>query len=272
MKKGYVDIPEGQIHYRIDGRGEPLLLLHQTPMDSDDYIDIIPILAGSYRVVAWDMPGRGNSDDPPREYEIEDFARSVVSFLDALRIDRTHIAGHHDGAMIAVEVAAAYPERVDKLVLSGCAAWPQRMEQRRAGARQGSSWAQQMTADGQFLTKTWEIYNKVTLPDLSPQQVFKQFIIALRERNRPRYPELVPQYLNHIQQRMSLIKSPTLLMAGSNDFYYLDELESTKSLIPRCQTRVVEGVGQFPGVEKPEEFAQAILDFLKNPEEVTRTN
>jgi len=267
VKKGYIHTTEGQIHYRTEGNGEPLLLLHQTPMSSEDYIRIIPVLSPSYRVVAWDMPGRGNSDDPPGDYEIEDYARSVTALLDGLGIDRTHLAGHHDGALIAVEVAAAYPQRVGKLFLSGCPGWPQRKaEQRQSRSTQGPSWAQQITEDGQFLLRTWEIYIRMTIPELTPEQIFPQFLTALRERHRPRNPELVMNYLEKIQQRMSLIQSPTMLMSGSNDLFYLGELEKTKELIPNCQTRVVDGPGQFPGVEYPEAWAQAILEFLKSPD------
>ena len=76
MKRGYIDIPEGQIHYRTAGSGEPLLLLHRSPSSSEEFGDVIPILARDYWVVAMDTPGYGNSDDPPRVYEIADYARN----------------------------------------------------------------------------------------------------------------------------------------------------------------------------------------------------
>ncbi len=59
MKKAYADLPEGQIHYLTAGEGEPLVLLHQTPLSLDEYLDMIPSLAKSNKVIAMDSPGYG---------------------------------------------------------------------------------------------------------------------------------------------------------------------------------------------------------------------
>jgi pimeloyl-ACP methyl ester carboxylesterase len=63
---------------------------------------------------------------------------------------------------------------------------------------------------------------------------------------------------------MPLIKSPTLLISGSNDMF-LDLLETTRSAIPRCRTQVIEEAGVLICLEKPKELAQAIIDFMNNP-------
>ena len=59
MKKAYVDIPEGQIHYRIEGSGEPVLLLHAAVTSSDEYTRVIPFLAKTYCAIAMDFLGNG---------------------------------------------------------------------------------------------------------------------------------------------------------------------------------------------------------------------
>lgn len=261
MKKAYVDIPEGQVHYKAEGDGAPLLLLHQSPLSSDEYVDMIPLLAKSCQVVAMDTLGHGSSDDPPREYEIEDFARSVVNFLDAIGIKKTSIFGHHTGATIAAEVAATYPERVDKLILSGCIVLEP--EEWKVFLSQPMARDLEMTDDGQFLTKTWEKY-KSFLARPEPQLLFKPFIIALKSRIGP-YDTHFAVARYDVKPRLRLIKSPTLLTSGSEDVF-VNQLESTKNLIPRCWTMVIEGGGFFVCFEKPKECAQAILDFLKNPE------
>ena len=65
-----------------------------------------------------DTIGIGDSYKPKEESPIEEYARGVMSFLDAMSIDRVSIVGHHTGGVVAVEVAAPYPERVDKLIVS----------------------------------------------------------------------------------------------------------------------------------------------------------
>ena len=54
--------------------------------------------------------------------KIEDFSRAMLVLLDGLEIERANLVGHHDGAIMAVEVAAMDPGRVDRIVLNGCAA------------------------------------------------------------------------------------------------------------------------------------------------------
>ena len=259
MKKGYADIPEGQVSYRMEGSGKPLLLLHQTPMPSE-YSQMIPILSKSYRVVAMETMGYGYSDNPPKEYEIEDFAQSVVNFLSAIGINKTSIVGHHTGSSIAVEVAAAYPERVDKVVLSGCPLWePERWKQlfTDLGSR-----IRQPADDGMFLIDWWNLFRSFS-PKSKPEVLIKPVVLALDGLTKP-YDAHDAVVRHDIKQRLPLIKGPTLLISGSEDMF-LDRLEATKNLIPRCKTQIIEGAGVLICFEKPNEFAQAILEFLENP-------
>jgi len=260
MPKAYADIPEGQVSYRTEGSGEPLLLLHMGPMSFEEYSQMIPILAKSYRVVAMETLGHGYSDNPPREYEIEDFAQSVASFLNAIGIKKTSIVGHHTGASIAAEVAAAYPERVDKLIVSGLPFW------------EPESWKQFFTdlgsrrrppaEDGLFLVDWWQLL-KYFSPQSKPELLLKLMALAVNGLTIP-YETLKAAARYDIQPCLPLIKSPTLLISGRRDVF-LDRLEATRSLIPRCKTQVIEDASLFICFEKPDEFAQAILDFMKNP-------
>ena len=263
--RGYVDSLEGQIHYWSEGAGEAVLLFHQSPTAAAEYAKVMPILARHYRVVAWDMPGRGTSYDPAREYEIEDFARAMVVLLDELEIGRTSLVGHHDGAMMAVEVAAMDPGRVERIVLNGCAAWPQRFEARRvaARARAAAMPKPEGPVDGrQILIDTWDGYSAWSVPDARLEQVFPTVLLALASKNRPQFPDMVPRYLPRIQDRMRLLGDAVLLTAGRHDQYYVEELEATGKLFPAWETSVEEAYGNFPGAEDSEAFAAMVLDFL----------
>ena len=260
MKKAYVDIPEGQVHYVTEGSGEPLLLLHQTAISSDEYMKMIPILAKSYRVIALDTLGYGKSDLPSRPYEIADYAKSVVNFVKALGISKTSIVGHHTGASIAVEVAAAYPEVVDKLIVSGCPHYtPEMREQRLNNPRFRPM---EIKEDGSHIMTKWEAFSALA-PTASLETCQTSFVNYMIAGTRAEDAhQAVFRYES--ERRLPLIKSPTLLLSGSRDTFY-DRLEATKSLIPRCRTMVIEGGGAFIALDMPEEFAQAIIDFMKNP-------
>ena len=262
MRMGYVDTTEGQIHYRTDGTGEPLFLLHQTPMYAETR-ELVPLLANNFQVIGMDTVGYGNSYIPPREYEIEDFGRSVISFLDGLGIKKTSIFGHHTGATIGVEVATAYPERVDKLILSGCPYWSTEKWEEYLGPMRERLSQPWLTNDGQFLLRSWQVFKNFS-PNTGPETWIKAFICAVTSRASSPYDAHFAVGRYDIIPKMPLIKSPTLLISGSNDMF-LDLLETTKSVIPRCRTQVIQDGGGLICLEKPKELAQAIIDFMKNP-------
>lgn len=118
MKRGYADTPQGQIHYLTAGKGDPLLLLHQTG-SSRQYWKLMPLLAERFRTFAPDNLGSGNSDPLPPNVQIPDLARSMVHFMDFLGIEKAHIFGFHTGNKIGTEMAVAWPSRVDRLILCG---------------------------------------------------------------------------------------------------------------------------------------------------------
>jgi len=97
MKRAFTDIPEGQMHYRVEGTGEPVLLLHMAVASSDEFTRVMHILSRKYRAIALDFMGFGDSDPTPCEYQIIDHAKTVISFMDSLGIKHAHIAGQFFG-------------------------------------------------------------------------------------------------------------------------------------------------------------------------------
>jgi pimeloyl-ACP methyl ester carboxylesterase len=119
-RRGYVDTPEGQIHYRSAGpdNGPVLLLVHQNPCSSLMFDAALPHLgAAGVRALAPDLPGYGNSDPPNCPVSIDYYVETLRHFLDALAVERADVLGHHSGGTPAVVLAANHPPRVRKLVL-----------------------------------------------------------------------------------------------------------------------------------------------------------
>jgi len=260
VKRCYVDIPEGQVHYQMDGSGENLLLLHSTGLSSEEYFQMTPILAKKCRVVAMDLLGYGNSDKPPLGFRIEDHALSIVHFLDALGFKKTSIAGHHGGSRLAVEVAATWPERVDKLVLSGCPWYS--LEERRTLPNASNFRPLEIKGDGSFMMELWQTFRSLCQTELMPEVMCKMLAASLMAGTG--FHDLHQAAFRHdIEPRLRLIKSPTLLVAGSKDMFY-GQLDTISQLVPQSKTKVINGAGNFTCLEKPDEFAEAILDFLKD--------
>ncbi len=121
VKRGFVDLPHGQMHYRMAGdSGEALLILHASPGSSRQQLRTIEDFAADARVVAPDTPGNGDSVALfDREPTIPELAAAMLQFLDAVGLGRVRVYGSHTGAAIATELAILAPERISALVLDG---------------------------------------------------------------------------------------------------------------------------------------------------------
>lgn len=121
IRRGFVDLAHGQMHYRHAGeQGEALLLLHASPGSSRQLVRMFEDFAPDYRVVAPDTPGNGDSEPLPlTEPTVADLARAVLQFIDAMGLATVRVYGSHTGAAIAAELAILAPHRVSALVLDG---------------------------------------------------------------------------------------------------------------------------------------------------------
>jgi len=124
VKRGFVHSPHGNIEYRESGEGPPLILLHSTPSSSAQYQGAFSYLQDHVRAIAMSSMGYGASDRPPQPYKsIHEFAQCVIWLMDGLGLERASVFGSHTGAVIATEVAAGWPERVDRLVVEELFNW-----------------------------------------------------------------------------------------------------------------------------------------------------
>lgn len=261
MKKAYLDTPAGQIHYQIDGSGEPLLLLHKTSLSSDEYSEVMPLLSKAYRVMALDTPGYGKSDKPSRVYRIEDYAQRVIDFLGFLGIKRTVLAGHLTGASIAVEVAAFHPELIDKLVLISCPYYDSEVLQARLRAYHFG--VEEIREDGSHLTELWNRYRE-TMPTAKPENL-QRTILGYLMAGPGAHDGHQAVFRYPVESRLPSIQCPTLLISGGRYDIFHSRLQVTKDLISRCRMEIIEGGGDLVPLERPDELVRVVLDFLAQP-------
>ncbi len=107
-----------QFHYReFSKRGTPLILLHGLASQSHIFDLLAPKLAPSFRVIAFDQRGHGESGKPDNGYDFKNVCADLVALLDALKIKRAILAGHSWGGNVALYFAAHFPERARGIVL-----------------------------------------------------------------------------------------------------------------------------------------------------------
>jgi pimeloyl-ACP methyl ester carboxylesterase len=258
VKRGFVDTPEGQIHYAMAGQGKPVLLLHQTPRSWDEYRDVLPIIGKKYWAIAMDTIGFGDSYKPEKKGSIEQYARGVIRFLDAMSIDRTSIVGHHTGGVIAVDVSASYPERVHKLVLSSTPCVDAEDRERRKTRTPIDE--VEFKEDGSHLTELWQ-RRMPFYPKNRPDLLTRFVIDALKVGDRA---EEGHQAVNvyRMEEKVPLIKAPTLVIAGTEDPFSFPRMGPLSQSIKGSTTAVIEG-GMVPAVDQmPKDFARIVIPFL----------
>lgn len=265
LKRAFLDTPDGQIHYRIAGTGEPpLVLLHQTARSSDEYTEMMPILARNRRVIAMDSMGYGDSDKPPKWYSIEDYAKSVIMLLDTLNISRAVMVGHHTGSKIAIEVAATYPERVAKLVLLGPYSWKKETRQR-VVSQKGLWQDMEVKEDGSHLMEIWR--RDLEAKGASPELRNRVFLDRLKAGANSRSGSWASASYQQ-EERLPSIQCPTLIIWGTKDIDDHEQIglyaHNIAEAISNCKvTKIQGGTGSLPN-QMPDEVARLILDFIAN--------
>lgn len=123
-RRGYADTQVGQIHYRVAGEGQRLLLLHWTPGSGAQYEALLTELAQrGYCACAPDLAGFGSSAGDTARWRIEDYATNMLQFATALGWERFALLGGHISSEIAAQMAVSEPQRITHLLLDGSPTW-----------------------------------------------------------------------------------------------------------------------------------------------------
>ena len=261
MKRAYTDVTDGQMHYRTEGSGRTLLLLHMAVSSSDEYERVIPFLSQNYRVIAPDYLGYGESDKPPRRYEMIDHAKSIIEFMDSLGIDKASIGGHHSGAGVSVAIAVNWPDRVDKIILSCLPYWRDDNERLKI---MGSPNFQrvEIDPDGGHLLEWWRRAKRYG----DPPDIVDERVLCMHKAG-PRGEEIHWASLNfaaNTGKMLPLVKAQTLVLAPSKD-QYAPAQEDVQKLIPGSKLTIIKDGPVYIDRLMPREFAEAILAFLEDP-------
>lgn len=250
IKRGFVDLPEGQIHYRIavpNGapRGRPMLMLHQSPGSAKQLEGHIRAMAAAGRwCMAPDTPGNGDSDPLPMEVpDIADLAKAQYAAISALLPEgQFNLYGSHTGASIAMEIAIAHPERVASLTIDGMGLYDDDMR-----AQVLLRYAREISPDDEatHLMKVWHFcrdqflfwpyYNRTAsgrLPNGVPEtEEFHDFVVEVLKAMRTYHRSYRAAFRHPKRDLLPLLTVPVVVASSASDMLagYADEL---KQLIP----------------------------------------
>jgi len=261
VRRGYVDTALGQIHYRERGSGRPVLLLHQTASSSVMWERAMRCLPDGLRLIAMDTPGFGASDPPdglPAD-GLRYYAGRVAGFLDALGVERAAVVGHHTGAMIAAELAAAQPRRVERLVLIGAVVLPS-AELRREWLERINRW--QPDARGDFVVDTLipRMHLSVTTDDPGH---FATELTAYLQAGPEYWWAYHAVFSYDAAARLPLISVPALCVCGTKEPPALIEwTRAAAGLIPAGEYLEIEDATAEMVMQEPATVAAVIARYL----------
>ena len=115
-ESGFLDVPGGRIAWEREGRGAPVVLIHDGLLPMASWDDVIAPLRARFDVVRWDRRGYGASTTTTRDYASED---DLLALLDRLELPRAALVGCSAGGGLALDFAILHPDRVSALVLEG---------------------------------------------------------------------------------------------------------------------------------------------------------
>ena len=113
----YLDLHGEQVAYLDEGHGEVILLLHGMAGSSQTWRSVIRPLSRTYRVIAPDLPGHGDSSKPRSDYSLGAFAALLRDLLDELGITQATIIGHSLGGGVAMQFTYQHPDYCQRLIL-----------------------------------------------------------------------------------------------------------------------------------------------------------
>lgn len=273
MEERFVKLGAG-VRTRVrDSGGEsmPLVLVHGLANSIEIWERVWPRLAGPYRLIAFDLPGFGQADRPAgADYDGAFFAEQLAGLLDALELERAHVAGSSLGASVAVRFAAGHPGRVDRLVLAAPGGFGRKtnMLMRAPALPWIGSWLGRPTPANNRLTLRLAIHD--------PAQITPGLVEITN-----RYADLpgsARSFVRTLQTGVRLsgsrdpremaalaarVESPALVLWGRQDRVFPAAYAArAAALLPDARALLIDRCGHYPHWEQPDIFAAAVEDFL----------
>ena len=278
LRMAYMDVAPAQPN------GRTVVLLHGRNFPSSYWAPVIKTLGeAGYRVVVPDQIGFGKSSKPQGELHFDTLARNTIALLDHLQIARADIVAHSLGGMLGVRLARAFPDRINRLVLTA----PIGLEDYRLYVPPTPTGKiieneDKLTAEG--YRKQLETNYSLKLP---PDQVTPFIDARFNIKGSAEYPRWLRAFVASAQMiyrepvahEIPLITQPTLFIMGADDHNAPGKPNAPEALrpkmgqnaelakalsakMPNARAEVIPGTGHLVFLEAPAKYNELLLGFL----------
>jgi pimeloyl-ACP methyl ester carboxylesterase len=268
-------IVDGQPVNTIElGEGPALVFVHGLSGSWPNWLEQLPAFAAERRVLALDLPGFGHSPMPREQISISGYARVLERLLDQLGVDAAALVGNSMGGFIAAELAIAFPQRVERLVLISAAGIstyrdPRTMRAVPALTRlerilaAGGAWAASRSDTVARRPRLREAALSVVVrhPRRLPAALASE---QIRGAGKPGFLQALQATIDYdIRERLPEIACPTLIVWGDGDrLISVRDADVFAELIPSSRKVIFEDTGHMAMLERPAAFNALLEDFL----------
>lgn len=241
----------GRQHYKEAGSGEPLILIHTNGASAWQYAEVFPLLWTRFRVIAWDMPGHGDSDPITRHYSVEDYADALNGFMEALGLPAAHVSGCSIGGSICVAFAARYAQRTRSTVIVETPF--------RTDAEWGANWAHVEANFGLPTQTDKQMGERVAKVDEA------RLVRWNIDRNKAGARTMVAVMWAirgfDVGRAAKAIHVPAMILYGRRGPTIAGQ-ERFQAAAAHIPIQVMEGSGHFPMFDEPAAFAEILAGFV----------
>lgn len=263
----FATINEVPFYYEVTGEGEPVVLLHAGICDSRMWDDQVPALAAHFRVVRYDLRGYGRTPITDVTYA---HYQDLRALFDRWELDAAHLVGASKGGTIALDFALAYPERVRSVTMVGSNPSGFAFEgdeppiwSALVAAFEAKEIEKAAELDVQLWVDGWEFRPAGSAPAAVREKVIAMDSIALANEMKGVGQETQPEA--KAMDRLHDLRAPLCAIAGDSDDANMQRAAQVMATaVENGRYHIIADTAHLPNMEKPEEFNQLLLNFLKN--------
>lgn len=271
MTSGYAPADGTALYYEVAGEGSPVVLLHPGQGGCVLWDRQFLPFAREHRVIRYDARGFGRSERPNAPFSPYEDLRAV---LDGVGVTRAALVGLSLGGLTAIDFAIAYPERVTALVLvnSGLSGYQYMHLGDYFSRLRAASEREDLDAWIEVQLEMWfdGLGRMPAHVDRGARDEVREILTEQVKRNRARGHGPQQQDLG-ASERLSEIRAPTLVVESALDLPDIHAIASLlESGISNSTRVVIDNAAHLVNVERVDEFAAAVLPFLRDPQSSAR--
>jgi pimeloyl-ACP methyl ester carboxylesterase len=266
---------DGAVLNTIDiGEGPPLVFVHGLSGSWRNWLEQVPVLAGDHRVIAVDLPGFGSSPMPTEDISISGYGRVLERLFAALGIDAAAVVGNSMGGFVGAELAIAFPQLVERLVLISAAGISTTGDPRTERALPSLQRIERVTAASAawVAARSDTVARRPRLREAALSVVVRHprrlpaalAAEQLRGAGTPGFLQALESIMHYdFRDRLAEIACPTLIVWGDGDrLINVRDADVFASLIPDSRKVVFADTGHMAMLERPAAFNALLRDFL----------